>query len=89
MERKSERKRKRRRKRERRNEKINLLRYHDLHLYIRKLFEKICLVKCPVFKLKNNNNNNLALATHQVQFQEEADMKELSSWKLAVSANKG
>ena len=52
MERKSERKRKRRRKRERRNEKINLLRYHDLYLYIRKLFEKICLVKCPVFKLK-------------------------------------
>ena len=49
-ERKSKRKKKKERKRG--NERINLLRYHDLHLYIRKLFEKICLIKYPVFKLK-------------------------------------
>lgn len=62
--RKKVKKKEKKKERKRGNERINLLRYHDLHLYIRKLIEKICLVKYPVFKLKNNNNNNLALRTH-------------------------
>lgn len=48
MRKKVKKKEKRRKEREG-NERINLLRYHDLHLYIRKLIEKICLALKPQY----------------------------------------
>ena len=61
--RKSERKRKRRKEKEGGNEKINLLKYHYLHFYIRKLFEKN--MPCEISSIQTKKTKiNFAPTTH-------------------------